>query len=111
MKDKPGLFSYIKTNVVIGKSKIHGKGVFAIRDMPKGYYVGEYEGPLTGPGVSKFDFHDYDTGKARRGRNDLRYMNSNHDDPNCDFDKFDCFTTRKITKGEELTFSYETVYE
>lgn len=102
---------YIKTNVVIGKSKIHGRGVFAIRDMPKGYYVGEYQGPLCGPGVSKFDFHDYDTGKSRRGRNDLRYMNSNHDDPNCDFDKFDCFTTRKITKGEELTFAYETVYE
>ena len=102
---------YIKSNVVIHTSKIHGKGTFAKRDMPKDYFVGEYQGPLPGPGISKFDFHDYATGKARRGRNDLRYMNSDHDNPNCDFDEFDCFTTRKITKGEELTFAYETVYE
>ena len=102
---------YIKTNVVIRKSKIHGKGVFAKRGMPKGYYVGAYRGTQPGPGISKFDFHDYATGKSRRGRNDLRYMNSNHDNPNCDFDEFDCFTIRSIVEGEELTFDYETVYE
>ncbi len=99
-----------KTNVVIRKSKIHGKGVFAKRNLPKGFYVGEYEGPLPGSGYSRFDLHDYETGKARRGRNDLRYMNSN-DNPNCDFEKFDCFTIRNVNKGEELTFEYEIVYE
>ena len=96
----------IKTNVTVHESEIHGKGVFANFDMPEGYYVGTYDGPPAGPGYSKFDFHDYESEESRRGRNDLRYMNCDDENPNCDYDGFDCFTTRFIAADEELTFHY-----
>lgn len=90
-------------NVEVRISGIHGRGVFALHDMPEGYYIGNYEGPPGGPGYSKFDFEV--DGEMRRGRNDLRYMNSSSE-ANCEFDGFDCFTTQDIKAGEELTFDY-----
>ena len=74
--------------------------------MPRWYHIGTYEGVPKGPGVSKFDFHDYETGKVVRGRNELRYMNANEKTPNCHYELFDCFTMRAIRIGEELTFDY-----
>jgi SET domain-containing protein len=96
---------YVTGNVEVGPSGIQGKGVFAKRFMPKGYYVGNYEGPPPGPGYSRFDFWDPQLNETRRGKNELRYMNSS-ETPNCDFDGYDCFTLRDIFEGEELTFDY-----
>lgn len=97
---------YVKTNVEIRESKIHGRGAFAKFDMPEGHYVGNYEGPPAGPGYSKFDFYDYELNQSRRGQNDLRYMNCDDEYSNCDYIGFDCFTTRFVPAGEELTFDY-----
>ncbi len=99
---------YVELNVEVRESRLHGKGVFAVVDMPEGHYVGNYEGPPPGPGYSRFDLYDYESNTTRRGRNQLRYMNA--DTPgNCDMWGFDCFTTQDIKAGEELTFDYDDV--
>ena len=97
---------YVTENVVVRDSGIQGKGVFAKVFMPQGHYVGNYEGPPPGPGYSRFDFWLPETGETRRGKNELRYMNSNSQDPNCDFEGYDCFTLRDIEADEELSFDY-----
>ena len=96
---------YVTGNVEVRSSGIQGKGAYARRPMPRGFYVGNYEGPPPGPGYSRFDFWVPETDEVRRGKNELKYMNS-AEAPNCDFDGYDCYTLRDIEEGEELTFDY-----
>lgn len=98
---------WVTWHVEVKTSPIHGRGVFAKEDIEEGSYIGNYEGVPAGPGQSKFDFYDPESGETRRGRNELRYMNANDEDPNCDFEGYDCFALRDIAAGEELTFDYE----
>lgn len=103
-------------------SSIHGKGVFAIKQIPKGTRLYEYKGLK----VRRDDLpNDYVTGltsmvyvmsldddfviDAEREGNDARFINHSCN-PNCEVYFLNnapfIYTTRLIEKGEELSFDY-----
>lgn len=107
-------------------SKIHGVGVFAIRDIPKGTYVFKGDdGEMVWVRTSATSRLDNEVRKlyrdfcvTRSGRygcpknfNVLTpawYLNHS-DKPNTAADRnYDFYTTRRIKKGEELTVDYDT---
>ncbi|MES9833760.1 MAG: SET domain-containing protein [Candidatus Thiodiazotropha sp. DIVDIV] len=88
-------------------SEIHGTGLFAKVSIPKGDYIGTYEGP-----AAKRDgtyvlwvFEDEKKPIGRSGRNLLRYLN-HHDKGNAEFDGFDLFALKNIQPDDEITFDY-----
>ncbi|MES9853329.1 MAG: SET domain-containing protein [Candidatus Thiodiazotropha sp. L084R] len=88
-------------------SEIHGTGLFAKVSIPKGDYIGTYEGP-----TAKRDgtyvlwvFEDEKKPIGRSGRNLLRYLN-HHDKGNAEFDGFDLFALKTIQPDDEITFDY-----
>ncbi|MES9862491.1 MAG: SET domain-containing protein [Candidatus Thiodiazotropha sp. LLP2] len=88
-------------------SEIHGTGLFAKVSIPKGDYIGTYEGPS-----AKRDgtyvlwvFEDEKKPIGRSGRNLLRYLN-HHDKGNAEFDGFDLFALKNIQPDDEITFDY-----
>lgn len=111
----------------IGKSKIHGVGVIAIRDIPKGTnpFIGspqdkyitfsEKELKNLPPEIKKMvsDFFIFD-GKyflvPAFGLNSINisYFMNHSKTPNIQTDKTgeNCYTMQDIKKGEELTINY-----
>jgi len=107
-------------------SKIHGVGVFAIRDIPKGRYVFQGDDDemvwvdasatnRLGKEVKKLyqDFCVPRNGKYGCPRNfnllTLAWYLNHSDKPNMAADKnYNFYSARKIRKGEELTVDYET---
>ncbi|MES9971311.1 MAG: SET domain-containing protein-lysine N-methyltransferase [Candidatus Thiodiazotropha sp.] len=88
-------------------SAIHGHGLFAKIAIPKGGYIGTYEGP-----AAKRDgiyvlwvFEDGKEPEGRSGRNLLRYLN-HQDEGNAEFDGFDLYALEDIQPHEEITFDY-----
>ncbi|MES9942318.1 MAG: SET domain-containing protein [Candidatus Thiodiazotropha sp. 6PLUC1] len=88
-------------------SDIHGTGLFAKVSIPKGDYIGTYEGP-----TAKRDgtyvlwvFEDEKKPIGRSGRNLLRYLN-HQDEGNAEFDGFDLFALSDIEPDDEITFDY-----
>ncbi len=88
-------------------SKIHGNGLFAKTDIPKGEYIGTYEGP-----DAKRDgtyvlwvFEEGCSPVGRSGRNLLRYLN-HQEEGNAEFDGFDLYALKDITAHDEITFDY-----
>lgn len=101
--DKPRL----RDLVYSGPSAIHGTGLFARLPIPKGAYIGTYEGPLARRDGRYVLWVYADDGSAlgRSGRNLLRYLN--HARPgNAEFDGFDLYARRRIRADEEITFDY-----
>ena len=102
---KPGL---LKQNVYVAPSSIHGKGLFARRDLAAESYIGTYRGIFT-RNDGKYVLWTYpDNIKpiGRRGMNLFRYLN--HDEnPNAEFDGYDLIALRDIDEGEEITFNYD----
>jgi SET domain-containing protein len=104
---KPGL---LKQNVFIAPSSIHGKGLFARRDLDEDAYIGTYRGMGTrrdGKYVL-WTFPDDSKPAGRRGLNMFRYLNHS-EEPNAEFDGYDLFALRDIEEGEEITFNYEGI--
>ena len=93
--------------VYVAPSPIHGRGVFAKKPIPKGAHIGTYEGPLAKRnGKYVLWVQDEDgTVEARRGMNQLRYLNHTQE-PNAEFDGFDLYATKNIRRREEITFNY-----
>lgn len=106
------------------RSGVHGKGVFAVQDIPKGDIIIEYVGEIIGwdealrrhPHDPKdpnhtFYFHvDEDhVIDAKVGGNSSRWIN-HACDPNCEADEVDgrvfIKSLRKIKAGEELNYDY-----
>lgn len=91
----------------VGDSAIHGKGLFAARAIPKGSYMGSYEGPVVEEdGMYVLWVTDEDGNESGHlGVNRLRFIN--HDKtPNAEFDGIDLYALRKIKPGEEITIDY-----
>ena len=98
------MYSPLGPLLEIGKSKIHGHGLFAKTNIP----------PLTNLGESHF--HVPEHGEVIR--TPLGGFINHHDDPNCekaklyfksdkgDFTKWNLITIKNIKEGEELTLSY-----
>lgn len=106
-------------------SRLHGIGVFAIRDIPKGTYVfGSDDGEMLWVKVSSTTDLDEEVRDLYRDFCVLRdgkygcpknfnlltpawYINHS-ENPNLGSDEnFDFYTKRRIKKGEELTLSYK----
>ncbi len=109
--------------VRVGRSRIHGKGVFAKRRIPRGTRVIEYAGarvPVTQlfvemaegapPPVYSIRLNETMVIDGARGGNDARFINHSCD-PNCEAYVFDdhvyIYAMREIARGEELTFDYK----
>jgi uncharacterized protein len=93
--------------VTVCSSSIHGKGVFAADFIPKGSYIGCYEGPVAKRNgkyvlwVTDLDGTEY----GISGQNKLRYLNHSSE-PNTAFDGEHLYAECDIYTGDELTFHY-----
>ncbi len=110
--------------IVVRRSSIHGKGVFALRRIPKRTIVIEYAGKRishkeadrlfgeeqeNSPHTMLFTVNDKIVIDATRNGNSARWINHSCT-PNCEsIDKEDRIfieTLRPIRPGEELTYDY-----
>ena len=111
----------------VAGSPIHGKGLFASESISEGAYVGFYEGTETqtngmyvlwvqqdassnvSNGVSGIE-SDGEIWLGFDGTGDLRFLN--HGQPaNCEMDGQDCYASRDIQAGDELTIDYGEWFE
>lgn len=96
--------------LIVRKSPIHGKGLFAGVVIPVGTFLGEYEGKRwswhPGSFVGNWTMRvDDELRDARLGGNDLRFIN--HGKPsNLRTDRFLFYAGRQIEIGEELLMDY-----
>ncbi|MBU0588190.1 MAG: SET domain-containing protein-lysine N-methyltransferase [Gammaproteobacteria bacterium] len=111
------------------RSGVHGKGVFAVEDIPKGEVIIEYVGEIINwkealrrhPHDPKdpnhtFYFHVDETHviDAKHGGNASRWIN-HACKPNCEADEVDgrvfIKSLRKIKAGEELNYDYGLIID
>lgn len=99
----------LSKHVYADKSKIHGTGLFANRDIKAGEYVGTYWGPETKRNgmhvLWVYDPDDESDVIGRNGKNLLRYLN-HHSKPNIEFDCFDAYALNDISEHAELMIDY-----
>lgn len=113
----------------VKESRIHGKGVFATRNIPAGACIVEYEGEriswkeavrrenAKAPGDFHTFFFSLDNGKIIDGGsngNDARWINHSCE-PNCEAREEDgrvfIHALRDIARGEELNYDYGLILE
>ena len=92
----------------VSESPIHGKGVFAARDIHPGHLIGAYQGEVT---------YDLDHPKTLQledergavfgiyGTGPLQYLN-HADEPNAEIDLVHVYALDLIHKGDEITILY-----
>ena len=113
---------------IVRNSKIHGRGVFAKRDIRKGTRIIEYTGPIVSEkeaekiGSEVVDGHGHtmlfqlDNKRVINGNEggDARYINHGCD-PNCeteqDGDHIFILAIKNIKQGEELVYDYHLQVE
>ena len=114
---------------VVRHSHIHGRGVFALRSLPKGTRLMEYLGERithaeadrryareheNSPHTMLFAVNDKVVIDATRRGNSARYINHSCA-PNCEAveeeGRIFIETLKKIGRGEELTYDYNLVLE
>ncbi len=102
----------LKDRVRVGRSPIHGKGLFAERRFRKGAYIATFEGVRTGEDGMHVLWIIDDEGRevGLEGRNALRFLNHSSD-PNAEFVGADLFAIRNIQPGTEVTFHYGEAWE
>jgi SET domain-containing protein len=91
----------------VADSEVHGRGLFAMEDIPKGSWIGCYEGLLTeenGMHVLWVDNGD-DQWLGYDGNNELRFLNHALL-PNGEMDGQDLYATRNIELNQEITIDY-----
>ncbi len=111
--------------LLVKKSSLHGKGLFAAEEIPWGVKIIEYRGELISDAVAEeriargadciFELRDDENIDGAVMGNDARYANHARKQPNC-------FVLREdnriwivagiegIRKGEELTFDYGSTF-
>lgn len=114
---------------IVRRSKIHGKGIFALQDIPKGTRLMEYLGERithreadrryaaeheNSPHTMLFAVDDKVVIDATRKGNSARFINHSCA-PNCEAIEEDgrifIETIRKVPAGGELTYDYNLVLE
>lgn len=99
-------------NVVVKKSKIQGKGVFAVRDFKKGEIVLKWEKPhfITEKEYHKLPKKDRKYVDVLKGKYILMQIPERYVNHSCDANtymgKFCDIAKRNIKKGEEITADY-----
>jgi SET domain-containing protein len=105
---RPGAAERVK----VGRSPIHGRGLFAARRIRPGAYVASFEGVATQKNgmhvLWTLDEDDNEVGID--GRNDLRFLNHSGD-PNTEFIGNELHALRNIQVGAELTIHYGDDWE
>lgn len=115
--------------IQVRKSGVHGKGVFALVDLPRGTTVIEYVGEVISWTEAQrrhphdpsdpnhtFYFHIDQTRviDAAHGGNSARWINHSCD-PNCEADEVDgrvfIKTLRPVKAGQELSYDYGLIIE
>jgi len=96
----------------VAPSEIHGRGIFAKVNIPKGTYMGEYEGPKAtdheleySPNTFEVE-HSKNKIEIREGKTILRLLNHEGRWPNAEFDAFKLYAIKNIKAGDEVTFNY-----
>jgi SET domain-containing protein len=88
--------------LTIKKSRIHGLGLFATEQIPKGHYLG----------ITHVSNSDFPNGYVRTPLGGFINHSFN---PNCDMPEdgkyYKLVTLREIRKGEELTVDYKHWYD
>lgn len=95
------------SKVHVGLSVIHGKGLFASRDMKAGELIGTYAGETVSEDGMHVLWVEEDEGQwtGYEGSNQMRYMNHS-DEPNAEMDGLQCYASHAIAAGEEITIDY-----
>ncbi len=99
--------------VKVKKSKIHGKGVFAKKDIPKDTKIGVYEGRRVKRDGTYVLWvcDDNDEWHGINGSNDLKYLNHSSK-ANCEiYNTGELYAQKDIKKGEEVTIHYGENWE
>jgi len=126
---KPAARKTTGRRIQVRRSGVHGKGVYAVQDIPAGTTLIEYKGEVISwpealrrhPHDPKdphhtFYFHvdDKHVIDAKYGGNDARWINHSCD-PNCEADEVDgrifIKALRDIAPGEELNYDYGLVID
>lgn len=121
-KEKSAALAEKHELIKVGKSKIHGNGVFARKAIPWGTRIVEYRGKrLSGKAIEQsvsdalFELDDKTAIDGRVQGNIAQFINHARDNPNC-------FILRErgkiwiiagisgIKKGDELTYDYGWEY-
>jgi hypothetical protein len=110
MKEVPDPSCNMRVNplVFVGRSPIHGSGLFSSRDLKKGQLIGVYEGSVVAEdGMHVLWVEDSPGGEwtGYEGCNEMRFMN-HADRPNAEMDGLDCYAMTRIPAGTEITIDY-----
>lgn len=98
----------LKEIIKVKKSPIHGKGVFAKKEISKGKTIGMFEGKITYSDGTHVLWLTDENGKLYgiKGNNQLRYLNHSLV-PNAEFsDTGELTAVLNIEKDEEITIHY-----
>lgn len=95
------------SRVYVGRSPVHGRGVFASRLFTRGDKIGEFEWVETKRDGKFVLWVEQDDGSeiGCRGTNEMRYLNHSKR-PNAEFDGFDIVAVRKIQPDCEILIDY-----
>jgi hypothetical protein len=94
--------------VFVGRSPIHGSGLFSSSDLKKGQLIGVYEGSVVAEdGMYVLWVEDSSGGgwTGYEGCNEMCFLN-HADRPNAEMDGLDCYALTLIPAGTEITIDY-----
>lgn len=94
--------------VYVDRSPIHGKGLFAARNLPGGQLIGVYDGPQVEDDDTYVLWVEDEPGggwTGYDGRNEMRFMNHSAQ-PNAEMHGLDCYALEEIPAGTEITIDY-----
>jgi len=91
----------------IGRSQIHGRGLFAGEAIAAGAHIGTFKGPATDSDGTHVLWLVDEVGRAegRLGTNALKYVN-HAAKPNAEFHDYELYALRDIAESEEITIDY-----
>lgn len=93
--------------VRVGRSAVHGRGLFARASIGAGEFIGRYDGPATEEDGMHVLWVEQDDGRwvGIDGDNEMRFLNHS-EQPNAEFDGLDCYALTDIGAGEEILIDY-----
>ncbi len=94
---------YLRATYVAG-SDIHGNGLFALVEIPRGALVGRFRG-RSARRDGRFVLWHSNFRRALSVRNKLRWANHSRR-PNAEVRRLRLYAARRILPGEEITFHY-----
>jgi SET domain-containing protein len=99
-------------NYRVKRSVIHGRGVFAERELRRSDWIGTFEGvPTTRDGTHVlWTFEEDGTEHGVRGTSGLRFLNHSSR-PNAEFRDLELHALRRIRVEEEITIHYGDAWE